>query len=176
MTISRLNQGVENSGLVHIETQSVTNVAAASFNNVFSGTYNTYKIIINGQSAGGGTHAINFRLRASGSDNSTTNYHRQRLTVSDTTLTGLRSASQNLFEVGNFRTQPKNIVLEVGNPFNAIPTTFHNLQTDYASDTLSQPSIFIHNGDFSSSTIFDGFSVLSASNFTGFISVFGYRK
>jgi hypothetical protein len=60
---------------------SFTSASAISLNNVFSSTYDNYKILFISEGAST-DNSVNIRLRASGSDNSTSNYNSGSSTAS----------------------------------------------------------------------------------------------
>ena len=60
-------------GLVHIYTTTFSAVASVSLDNVFTSDYDNYKVIINITSTGG-SGVFYMRMRAVGTDNTTTDY------------------------------------------------------------------------------------------------------
>ena len=75
--MQNLATAVDNkSGLVLLNTTSFTAVASQSINDVFSATYDFYRII--GNLTGSAAAAdLSFRLRVSGADNSSSVFHHQ---------------------------------------------------------------------------------------------------
>jgi hypothetical protein len=156
------------SGLIHIETQSVSAVASVSFNDVFSSTYDNYKILINWTQSG--STIATLRLRASGSDLTTATY--------DRTTLGL-NATYNAFLNTGLTGWPLSY-------FNA--AVLHSYSVDIFSPFLAEQKRFISLGYLgnaqtnsfgqnTTATSFTGFTVsVGAGNATGSISVYGYRK
>ena len=170
--------GTKKSGLVLLNTTSFSAVASQSFSDVFSATYNSYKIVV---STIYGTTAtdLRVRLRVSGSDNSSSIYNFQRLEYSNITLSGGRSTNQTSWAGGEF-TNSSTVIssgeLFLSNPFNAVHTTGQSSWVSLANGVdLQRIDRFdwVHksNDSFTGFTIFGG-----AGNITGTLSVYGFNK
>ena len=162
-------------GLTLINTTSFSGVSSQSFNDVFSATYDYYKVILD---YAGSTNGItmSMRMRVSGSDNSTSNYNRQLTNTSDTTYTGLRVNSQTSWGLPGLNTDRTTNIMEFQNPFNTAPTAVSQfINVHYNSTTLN---IIQHQTlGFAATTSFTGFSIIcAANNMTGSVSIFGYNK
>jgi hypothetical protein len=167
--------GTKKSGLVLLNTTSFSGVSSQSFNDVFSATYDYYKVILD---YAGSTNGItmSMRMRVSGSDNSTSNYNRQLTNTSDTTYTGLRVNSQTSWGLPGLNTDRTTNIMEFQNPFNTAPTAVSQfINVHYNSTTLN---IIQHQTlGFAATTSFTGFSIIcAANNMTGSVSIFGYNK
>jgi hypothetical protein len=170
--------GTKKSGLVLLNTTSFSAVASQSFSDVFSATYNSYKIVV---STIYGTTAtdLRVRLRVSGSDNSSSIYNFQRLEYSNITLTGGRTLNQTSWAGGEFTNSATVISsgeLFLSNPFNAVHTTGQSSWVSLANGVdLQRIDRFdwVHksNDSFTGFTIFGG-----AGNITGTLSVYGFNK
>jgi hypothetical protein len=163
-------------GLVHIETLSFSGVTAQSFNNVFSSTYDNYRIIFNG-SSNNNTDTFILRLRASGSDNTTSNYNRARILSEGSSLDSFRVTGATSFSF--FILRPEKSVFDwvLYNPFAADRTGFDGSQLSRFATTDTNKSN--HYGGHNSTTVFDGFSLIvtgSGITFGGTISIYGYAK
>jgi hypothetical protein len=161
------------SGLIHIETQTYSAVSSFNFsNNVFSSTYETYKIIINNLSSASGE--IRVRLRASGTPDSTNNYETQRLTASATTVSASRGTG-TFQSVGSAGTLGYMLInLDVNNPFLSRFTTFRNIGASVDnSNTLLVDNTIIHKvaSSFDSIEFFP-----QTGTFSGTAILYGYRK
>ena len=66
--------GTKKAGMVLLNTTSFSAVASQSVNDVFSATYDNYKIILNIDSTSSASYDLVLRLRVGGSDLSTTVY------------------------------------------------------------------------------------------------------
>jgi len=170
--------GTKKAGMVLLNTTSFSAVASQSFSDVFSATYNSYKIVV---STIYGTTAtdLRVRLRVSGSDNSSSIYNFQRLEYSNITLTGGRTLNQTSWAGGEFTNSATVISsgeLFLSNPFNAVHTTGQSSWVSLANGVdLQRIDRFdwVHksNDSFTGFTIFGG-----AGNITGTLSVYGFNK
>jgi hypothetical protein len=162
------------SGLTLINTTTLSTVASQSFNDVFSATYNNYYIQM---SLDGSTtnQDVNFRLRASGADNSSANYSRSNFSQVSTTLTGQSLTAQTSWGsvVEVVSTQRQYSDLTVFNPF----------LTQYTAgigNSLSVPNgaTYQERMTFGTTvtTSYTGFTLIAASgNISGTVSVYGYN-
>jgi hypothetical protein len=159
-------------GLVHIETATFSAVSAVNVNDVFSSTYDDYRIIIRGVCASGAP-STNLRMRASGVDATGNNYNYQQLLAGSTTIAAAREIGISSTRIGFISsTGPGSIVLDIISPNLAehtLITTLHN----YANGT----EVYSHAGAHTLTTAYTGFTFFPASsNITGRYSVYGYRK
>jgi hypothetical protein len=166
------------SGLIHIETQNFSAVSSISFNNVFSANYNNYKIMLSNLSGSSAT-SYSLRLRAAGSDISTSNYNRQRLFAFGTSITAQRDASQTSFGAGSYSTTANAFGginnIEISNPFLSVCTGIQAIFQDDGFTTGVKMESYLGLTTFTTSV--DGFTLIAgAGNFTGTASVYGYRK
>jgi hypothetical protein len=162
------------SGLIHINTTSFSAVASQSVNDVFSATYDNYRILVS-WSASVGDIDLSMRLRVGGTDNTTSNYNMQRLDANATGVAGERTANQTSFNrVASQGTLDfNNYSQDVFKPFLATPTHFNLVGMASRSSSYIRFGV----GGFNATTSFDGFTIFPASgNITGSISVFGYQK
>ena len=163
------------SGLTLINTTSFSGVSSISVNNVFTATYTNYKIIFD---TNGMTNTLtanlDFRLRASGSDDSTSSYGRQGYN-SDSALAN-RSDVATSFNVNQLRTGTSFRsfhILEILKPQKLTNTNFSlNAYSDDASTPFGRNIQGIHQANFAA----DGFTYLiSTGTMTGgTIRVYGY--
>ena len=160
-------------GLVHINTTSFSAVASQSINDVFSSTYDNYKIIA--RSACSTTLTWNFRMRVGGSDHTGAQYTRQRITATDTSLSGARQTGQTVYNICGISTgEESTAIMDLFNPFQ---TTEKGIQAHIASNFTGAAIVELHSGAVDITTSFTGFSLLaSTGNITGTVSVYGYRK
>jgi hypothetical protein len=162
-------------GLVHINTTTFSSVASESFNDVFSATYDNYYVLLNISASTAAT--ITLRLRNAGTDLSGSVYNFQSGTLSGTTGTFARSASQTSFTLANSRTLNKTLKFLIGDPFNSKYTNIFSEQTDYESSVTTQPAINFRWGNINNELSYSGFSILiSSGNISGQVAIYGYRK
>jgi hypothetical protein len=160
-------------GLVHINTTAFSATAAVNFNNVFSSTYDNYKVLFT-MSTASGNNDIKFRMRAAGSDDSTSNYSTQRSNAENTAMSANRvETNGNIATIAGFAGAGyRFIVIEIQNPFLATPTTV------LAQDSTRGVGLTVTSAFHNVSTSYDGISFIvgTAANMTGTATVFGYRK
>jgi len=171
VNLSTLSGGSD-AGLVHINTVSFSASSSESLNNVFSSTYDNYRILIKGVTSGGTT--INFRLRVSGSDNSTANsYVLQLLRGDGAGVVGDRTTS-NLWQSAFFASTLKNsATMDIFDPFVAAATSIQIHNARATSNAL----LDLFGGTHNQTVSYDGFTIFpSSGTMTGLVSVYGYRK
>jgi hypothetical protein len=154
-------------------TVTFTGASSVSLNDVFSTTYDNYKIVLSGLISTS-AQEINLRLRVSGSDNSTaSSYVKNQINGNDTSVTGIRTTS-NLISFGAFDTTLVNSqTIEICNPFLASATGFISLTNRSTSGAISHLGTGTHN----QTTSYTGFTIFpAANNLTGTVSVYGYKK
>jgi hypothetical protein len=147
-------------------------VASESFNDVFSSTYENYKLVLNGTSSTGTNLSIRFRV--GGSDDSTSNSYVEESILANGTSLGSSRATTNL---GKLMSIESNLVSTVSTdiyqPFLANPTGWYSNNMRPQSDA----AIRIFAGTHNQSTSYDGLSLIMPSgNFTATISIYGYAK
>ena len=163
-------------GLVLIDEESFSAVSSVSLNNVFTSTYENYRILIS-LTATSTDLAFRMRLRAAGSD-SATNYFWGGYAVPTTGSsvnyqTG--SATQiDLGDVDSSNAEYGGWSIDVLRPQKANRTIF-NLQGTNTSGAGLFYGLYlsaVHN----QATAYDGFTLLASSgNFTGNVRVYGYK-
>jgi hypothetical protein len=187
---SSIYQTIEKTGLVEITpltisvtggsgsisatgTVSFTSASAISLNNVFSSTYENYRVLFKGSLATGSQN-LNLRLRADGSNNTTSNYFYYGVAGGGITVTSFGSGFQSEVLLGTTSTvDPDFFVLDFMNP-----------QLSSNSTVLVGNYVYSGNGTIrnlyaaqSQLISFDGFSIYPASStISGKITVYGYNK
>ena len=165
-------------GLVFITKQDFTTAATVSFDNCFTNKYAQYKIIFNVNGSADGN--LDLRLRASGTDNSSTNYNYQYIAANSTSISGARGTSQSSWSgVAKANTPEKEIsIFEILNPFQSTYTTgFSQWPTDSSDGTNLR--LFLLSWGVNVTTSYDGFTVFSATGgatITGSVYVYGYKE
>ena len=161
-------------GLKHITTNSFTSVASVSLDNVFSATYQNYRVVI-GSLQGSTNVALWLRYRASGVDTSA-NYkyvlYGNRTTNSlfnDYNNSG--NINQRIGSVTTTASQNK-VSFDVFDPFVAEITG--NSGGSFGGDASSYYGVLIA-GAQTDAISFDGFRIfLESGTFSGVVSVYGY--
>ena len=158
---------VTGAGLDLIVTQSFSAVASISLDNVFTGDYDNYRIIV--PVLVSEIASLELRMRLSGTD-ATTNYERQRLTAESTTVTASR-ASRASMDLTTHYTGYGLTTLEIASPYLARATNIMSLSIN------SQPSTRWYGGQHTTATAYDGFTIYPGDGtITGTISVYGYKS
>ena len=163
-------------GLVLINTTSFSGVASQSVNDVFSATYDNYRIIFSDIVLGTGTALLTFRLRVSGSDASGTDYAVNFINRTDSSLGSGQNANQTGIVFGVIGTLKSYFEMSVSSPFKTDKTGFLFSGVSLYSDSVSQT--FATAGcSHDLSTSYTGISIIPASsNISGTISVYGVNK
>jgi len=159
-------------GLILLAKNTFSGVSSVSFDNVFSATYKLYKIVTNFSGSGAYTY---MRMRAGGSDNTSTNYNRQFLVGNHSTITAGRSTSVTRWDgVTELNTTGNIALIEIINPFQSAYTNAISKMSEYNSGNI----IFI-SGTFglTVTTSYDGFTIApDTSTITGNITVYGLAQ
>ena len=167
--------GTKKAGMVLLNTTSFSGVASQSVNDVFSATYNNYRIVchINNTSTADG---LSLRLRVSGADNTTSNYNVARVESNVSAAvnryaTGATSFDVNSTDDGGLAA---GFVLDLQAPF-------------VANHTVGQISVMGQNSSasycarmggyvFSATTSFTGYTLFpGGGTMTGSISTYAYN-
>jgi hypothetical protein len=168
--------GTKKAGMVLLNTTSFSAVSSQSINDVFSATYDNYRIILTciGSAAGD----VNFRVRVAGADNSASNYvygGMERIS-SGTSFTGLASAGTTSWPLLRYDTGSRGGAsqIDIFKPFQTIETSM--IFSSVGENVTNQEYNWI-NGQLTVTTSYTGFSLIAtAGNITGEVSVYGYNK
>ena len=162
------------SGLTLVGQSTFSAQTSVVFNNVFSSTYQNYLIV--GRITGTAT-SIGWRLRASGTNATASNYTYQSFTSEGTSNTSARATGAPVFygpaltngEVTTF-------TWSVFSPNEAAATGIEMRNQNRSSS--SSLSWGINTGAHTLTTAYDGFDFYEtgAGNFTGSIRVYGYQN
>ena len=168
---------VSNQGLTLLNTTSFSGVATQSINDVFSATYDNYRVLVK-LTAMSTTGDFQFRYRVSSSDNTTSNYNmlRQRSNAAAVNTNQDTSLSYLLLASFHSTTGVKNIAMDIMSPF-----LTENSQITFVGSTAdnvnNQIGTYLTSGGFNTTTSFTGFTIFPASGtMTGSVSVYGYSK
>jgi hypothetical protein len=157
-------------GLTLINTTTFSGVSSQSFNNVFSSTYDNYKVLITTDCNSDTDFAIRFRV--GGSDNSTaSSYILQRTSGASTTVSSIRQTNNYFAGINVFNADINALDFTLYRPFLTKPTLLTG-QTQYGLNSAINVSFA---GQHNQSTSYDGFTFYGAT-FTGTISIYGFNK
>jgi hypothetical protein len=159
-------------GLVFLNTTTFTAQSTVSINDVFSATYDNYFLVtrITDMSVGDN---IQLRMRVSGSDDSTSNYHNLGLRIT-TTVDRVASYAQTSYRIGETGTKKGAFQTLIYGPFLAALTQFNGLITNGFQSPMENG---FQMGAHNVATSYTGFTLIPASGtMTGTVSVYGYKK
>ena len=166
-------------GLVYLTGASfsaVTSVSLAA--STFTSTYQNYKLMVAISSAGTDGTTVNLRLRASGIDNSTSNYSSGMAGIGAGATTGSVVGSGitqwPLMYVQNANAK-QSFSVDILTPQEATNTRFIGGATGVNS-AVTIEMFYSGAGIFNAATQFDALSILSTGNFTGTYKVYGYTN
>ena len=163
-------------GLTLINTTSFSGVASQSVNDVFSATYENYRIVLTGIVASGGEQNLSFRVRVSGTDLTTSTYiySEQSLGANGSSYNNTSTSATSIVLGRIGQTGYSSIFFDVAQPFLANRTT-----TNSASASDGTTTFFKGNGAglVANTTSYTGFTFFpTGSTITGTVSVYGYNK
>jgi hypothetical protein len=152
-----------------------TGVNSISVNGVFTSTYANYRLVMDWRTSSS-NGAITFRYRASGTDDSTSNYNRRTFYLSGTLSTGVTSSGTSIPEMGyGYSGEASQVFVDFTNP----QATQRTLSFSYDSHgTGANTESYVTTSQFAATTSFDGFTVFQAGSnvLTGTLRVYGYRN
>lgn len=164
--------GTKKAGMVLLNTTSFSAVSSQSVNDVFSSTYENYFLLtrITDMSIGDN---VQIRMRASGSDDSTSNYHNLGLRIT-TTVDRIASYGQTSYRIGETGTKKGAFQTVIYGPQLAALTQFNGLITNGFNNPMENG---FQMGAHNVATAYTGFTIFPASGtMTGNVSVYGYNK
>ena len=164
----------KNVGLVHINTTTFSSVANVQINNVFSSSYDNYKIVFSNLTSSAG-QTLSFQMSNGGTPVTTSTYGTQRLAVQDTSVVGVLTGSATSGALSVLGTNGLNYVsAEIMHPF--LATITKTISTGNYSDTTYPFYIELQNSRQSGATSFDGIRFLVAGTMSGTVRIYGYRN
>lgn len=174
-----LKWGTVSSGLALITNTAFTTSTAVNVNNVFTSSYRNYRVIVNITASSAQT-GVALRLRASGTDNSGSNYVYGGIQnfSNDTTTYTVQSNGATNFPGGlqtNSTSGATTYAYEFRNPQASIYTAVDMRFT--GSDGSRGSGLHQTVGYFNGTNSFDGFSLIPDSgNITGRVYVYAYAE
>ena len=163
------------SGLVLLNTTSFSGVSSQSINDVFSATYDNYRIIFSSNISTGNNNQLRVRMRVAGSDNSTSNYFFAGFQLNSNASTGVAFS-------GETQTSGQLLILDTGvrmmgsmdvlSPFLSQKTIITGLGQRVANHNMTMNFVEVEL-----TTSFTGFTIFpNTGTITGEVSVYGYNK
>jgi hypothetical protein len=161
-------------GLVKIgSTVTVSAASSATLNDVFSTTYDNYRVVATFSSSSASTDLL-FRYRVSGSDNTTSNYYLQGQDVSSTATNSFRLTAQDKGRFGVSAGDETGFAVDIFSPF---LSRKKRAQSTSNRGTIALPEIAFFWNTFNDTTSFTGLTIFpNSGTFSGEITVYGYAK
>lgn len=171
------------SGMVLINKTDFTASAAVNVNDVFSATYDVYRIILdNVESSGAGT--LGLRLRVGGADLTTAGVYRygglewgDNVTAVGYDVSGTSATFLRFLYLDGAAADRAFAIMDINAPFATSITLTHNHENRFRP--ASTPIGFggLQHGGVNNTTSYTGFSlVASANNFTGTVRTYGLQN
>lgn len=162
-------------GLVFLSTTTFTSQSTVSLPaNTFTSSFTNYRIIYLAEVNSLGNLLV--RLRAAGSDNTTSNYSYQNIQAASATLTAGRGTGQTSWEIVYQQSYDVPVIIDLFRPQATAKTLFlsQNMKDPYNQG--SAMALGVSSGGFNATTSFDSASFIpSAGQITGTVSVYGYN-
>lgn len=160
--------GLTGAGLDLITSETFSAVSSVSVNGCFDASYQNYRLIWNVTPSTAGD--VDFRLRASGTDNTSSQYLNARLYVGQAisqTFTSTNNSTQNR-ALTSYAANQGNAALDIFQPFATARTQ---------ACFISAGGLFMVGGfQMTVTTSYDGFSIIaSAGTISGDVYVYGYK-
>ena len=173
MAIGRFNlslTGVQPGGLVYVGGSTFSAASTLSFDNLFSSTYDKYRFIVTYQI--NGSYALQMRLRASGTDDSASNYAFNISAVNSDNRHAVVGAGTSFALQFDGSGSYNYYIFDLLNPY-LTKNTFINGNIWYDNVTT------IFGGCKQTTTSYDGITFFpsgGAFNAVGEVKVYGYRN
>lgn len=156
-----------------------TGASSVSLNNVFSATYENYRVVVNVDSfSSTGTNILNGRFGTNGTANSGSSYHQKGYYADGAATFYISNSGANIFYLATTpaaTTTEMTSQYEIQNPFTAKNTYFTGISS--GSRTFANLRYQSTAGEFDATTSFTDFVLFpSANNMTGTVSIYGYRN
>jgi len=164
-------------GLVHINTTTFTTSAAVNVNNVFTSTYDNYRIVF--QLTASADANIQLRFRVGGVDASGAEYRNQSALLATGSWTQLQSTGNATeFFIGSTRVAGDPEAhgdMTVGQPHEAVDSILYGMTYGARTGIVTATPI-ITGGRLDNGTSYDGFTLYPhTGTVTGIVRVYGYK-
>ena len=163
---------VTGAGLDLITTQSFSAVASISLDNVFTGDYDNYRVLVANENSASADRY--FRLRVSGTDDTASVYNRQNLSGSGASANAARQGDANAWNMGNqSANQGQSVSATFFRPAEAAWTAGEYFMTRDPATPIFYVGYLSHRA----STAYDGLTFYTnTGTMTGTIRVYGYKS
>ena len=154
---------------------SFSSIGSLSLNGVFSADYDNYTVVIGGKSSGN-YDSVRVRYRASGTDDTGSNYTYQSLTAVGTLVDAYRATTDHIYSSLFGTTSYGGVVFNIYGPYLTSATAFRSVTCSITNNARIDDAASTH----SQSTSYDGLTISPSTGinrpFTGRIAVYGMRK
>ena len=165
--------GLPSGALALINTTTVTAQTTVSFNSVFTATYENYLIIMNLVGSGGGD--LNLRVRASGTDLSTSTYNTTKIEMAGAGFFTAAGGNTSVL-IGLIRTTKTDLNLNFFAPQITGKNTSITSSGMYLTSGSNHGNV-LGGGVVDNTTSYDGFTVIpSTGTITGTIRIYGVQN
>jgi hypothetical protein len=173
LTAADTNTYLANSGLVYITATTFTTSTSVEVDNVFSSTYDNYKILITAYSATG-TPSVYLQYRVGGTNATGTDYYTKGW-YNFGTLTGYAPAAAAFWYLGDCSNNiqyPGYFTAEIQAPNKTQRTAgFSTCVESFSTNVIN------FNNTHATGNAYTGFRIYpTASNISGNVRVYGYRQ
>lgn len=156
-------------GLTLISKTTISAATTTNVDNVFTSSYRNYRVVFAGTSSG---DYANFRLRTSGSSNSTSNYQMYLNRWNGSNAAQLSQTSILSIAGGNYAHLEQ---MDLIDPQTTNVTQYYKVAQGWANS--SSPELREYLGIFSGTTQFDGISFfVNSGTITGTLYIYGYGE
>ena len=171
------------SGLTLINTTSFSASTAVNVDNVFSATYNVYKIVLSGISSSGPGN-LGLRMRVSSTDLTTAGVYRYGgIEFGDNSSSvgfinsGTTATFQRFIYLDGNANDRGTAIMDMFEPFSTSLTLTHNWENRIRPGSTPMGFGGMQHGGINNSTSYTGFSLIAdANNFTGTVRTYGLQN
>ena len=171
------------SGLTLINTTSFSASTAVNVDNVFSATYNVYKIVLSGISSSGAGN-LGLRMRVSSTDLTTAGVYRYGgIEFGDNSSSvgfvnsGTTATFQRFLYLDGNANDRGAAIMDMFEPFSTSLTLTHNWENRIRPGSTPMGFGGMQHGGINNSTSYTGFSLIAdANNFTGTVRTYGSQN
>jgi hypothetical protein len=167
--------GTASSGLTLINTTSFSAVASQSVNNVFTSTYDNYRILCRFTDTASGGSNISLRMRVAGVDASGATTYKSQQADFDGSGSNIQRRNSDAMVISGSdttATQLNTWGLDIFSPALATATAVQS--TGLSNNGSGYMRLAF--GNHAVATAYDGFTFFSSGNMTGIVRVYGYSN
>lgn len=167
-------------GLVHINTTAFSGASSHSFGSdaspIFTSDYPHYKIILNELNTTTTNRTIFLRVRANTTDFTSSNYNYEYHVADGASQSQGRVLNTSSFEIASasYATDVSSAIIELQNPQKTLWTTYAS--NVIWTNTGNGPSMKHFTGFLYTSSSYNGFTIYASGDFSGIMSIYGYRN